>query len=83
MLHNFKYIFFIISVFFFTKSVALESDWSFEDKSKVRIISPLTSNNQQNEIFIGLEYKLQDGWKTYWKSPGDGGFPQTINWGNF
>jgi len=27
-----------------------------------------------------LEYKLQDGWKTYWKSPGGGGFPQSINW---
>ena len=23
---------------------------------------------------------MEPGWKTYWKSPGDGGFPQTLIW---
>ena len=25
---------------------------------------------------------MQPGWKTYWKSPGDGGFAQNISWEN-
>ena len=25
---------------------------------------------------------MDPGWKTYWKSPGDGGFPQNIDWKN-
>jgi len=25
---------------------------------------------------------MEPGWKTYWKSPGDGGFAQTISWEN-
>jgi len=25
---------------------------------------------------------METGWKTYWKSPGDGGFAQTISWEN-
>ena len=35
-----------------------------------------------NSIIVGLEYQLAPGWKTYWKSPGGGGFPQNINWDN-
>ena len=33
-------------------------------------------------ITIGLEYQMEPGWKTYWKSPGDGGFAQNILWEN-
>ena len=59
-------------------SLALESEWSESEKSKARLISPLTHNNNQNEIFLGLEYQMQPGWKTYWSSPGDAGFPQEL-----
>ncbi len=61
-------------------SLALESEWSESEKSKTRLISPLTHNNNQNEIFLGLEYQMQPGWKTYWSSPGDAGFPQELLW---
>jgi suppressor for copper-sensitivity B len=81
MLYIFRNLFFIFSLFFFTNAVALESNWVSGIESKVRLISPITSNDKP-EFFLGLEYKLQDGWKTYWKSPGDGGFPQEIDWSN-
>jgi len=28
----------------------------------------------------GLHLKLADGWKTYWRAPGDGGFPPRFDW---
>jgi suppressor for copper-sensitivity B len=28
----------------------------------------------------GLVIEMKDGWKTYWKSPGQVGYPPTINW---
>lgn len=28
----------------------------------------------------GLEIRLQPGWKTYWRSPGEGGIPPSFNW---
>lgn len=31
-------------------------------------------------ISAGLELELADGWKTYWRSPGEVGIPPTINW---
>ena len=78
MLYQFRYLFFIFVFFFFTNSMALETDWSVGSESQVRLISPITHNDNQSEIYIGLEYQLQKGWKTYWLSPGDGGFPQEI-----
>ena len=57
------------------------SDWSVSETSKLRLISPYSQNDSKN-IVIGLEYQMEEGWKTYWKSPGDGGFAQTITWDN-
>ncbi len=28
----------------------------------------------------GLHLQLADGWKTYWRAPGDGGFPPRFDW---
>ena len=82
MLRIFKYLFFFITFFVFTNAKSLETDWSAGAESQVRLISPITNNNNQKEIYLGLEYQLQEGWKTYWQSPGDGGFPQEIDWSN-
>lgn len=35
------------------------------------------SNNTQ----LLLDIKLEDGWKTYWRSPGEGGIAPSIRWG--
>ena len=82
MLHVYRYIFYLLSIFIFTNALALETDWSSGNESQVRLISPITKTNNATSFFLGLEYKLQEGWKTYWKSPGDGGFPQQIKWEN-
>ncbi len=68
--------------FYSTHILALSSEWAEDDKSKVRLISSKTSSDNQDTIILGLEYKLEPGWKTYWKSPGGGGFPQMIVWNN-
>ena len=74
--------FFLICIFFFHFNFAnaLQSDWSNGKEAKVRIISPLTHNDNLSSFIIGLEYQLEDDWKTYWRSPGDGGFHQKLDW---
>ena len=79
LLRAFIYILFVS--FFCTNVIALSGDWSIGDSSKVRLISPYSQNNNK-ELLIGLEYEMEPGWKTYWKSPGDGGFAQNISWEN-
>ena len=80
-----KIITFLISIilftFYFNTSYALSSEWAVGETSKLRLISPYSQNSSKN-ITIGLEYQMQPGWKTYWKSPGDGGFAQNISWEN-
>ena len=69
------------SVWLFSPAIfGLSSQWSEGEASKVRLISPFTHNNNQEKIILGLEYEMDPGWKTYWQSPGDGGFPQNIVW---
>ena len=64
-------------------SYGLESSWDGINEAKLRIISPvLQISTNGDENIIGLEYKLKKNWKTYWKSPGAGGFPQEINFSN-
>ena len=64
-----------------TQGNTISSDWSVSETSKLRLVSPYSQNDFKN-IIIGLEYQMEPGWKTYWKSPGDGGFAQTISWDN-
>jgi len=82
MLRFIKYLFFILLIFCFTPILALQSDWSSGTESQIRLISPTTHNDSLKNFYVGLEYKLQQGWKTYWQSSGDGGFPQEIIWKN-
>ena len=80
MLRLFNYLFSIIIIFSFTNVFAQQTNWSNGIESQVRIISPSTHINNQNELYLGLQYQLKKGWKTYWLSPGEGGFPQNIDW---
>ena len=72
----------IFSSIFNDSLFALSTDWVINDKSKVRLISSKTSSDNMESLILGLEYQLEPGWKTYWKSPGGGGFPQMIEWNN-
>ena len=80
MLKKIKLFLSIFIFFLCTNAHTIESSWSNGVESKVRLISPYTNIDNKGSIYLGLQYKLQGGWKTYWKSPGDGGFPQNINW---
>ena len=50
-------------------SKSLETSWEGINEAKIRIISPFSNTNSSNHFIVGLEYKLEDSWKTYWKSP--------------
>lgn len=45
-----------------------------------RLIAAPAAVGDLSEIRAGLEVKLGDGWKTYWRSPGDAGLPPAVTW---
>jgi DsbC/DsbD-like thiol-disulfide interchange protein len=50
------------------------SAWSNDTRSSVRLIAGANTGDGPR-LRAGIEIKLQPGWKTYWRYPGDSGVP--------
>ncbi len=55
------------------------SAWEAGPKADVRLIAATTAVGDLETLPLGIEVKLQDGWKTYWRSPGDAGIPPRVD----
>src|SRR3979411_479279 len=52
------------------------SPWQDDAQSAARLISARAFNESGGRMFrAGVEIRLQEGWKTYWRDPGDYGVP--------
>ena len=51
-----------------------ESAWAEDSRSGVRLIAGANKSGAA-QLRAGVEIKLQPGWKTYWRYPGDSGVP--------
>ncbi len=49
-------------------------------QTTLRLISATEATGGAKEIKLGLHFKLEKGWKVYWRSPGDAGYPPSIDW---
>lgn len=61
----------------FSGTVAIaadESSWSNDVRSGVRLIAGANGKDDAT-LRAGIEIKMQSGWKTYWRYPGDSGVP--------
>ncbi len=56
------------------------SPWVEEGESKVRLIAAVGAVGEDDSISLGLEFHMEPGWKTYWRSPGDAGLPPQVDW---
>ena len=45
-----------------------------------RLIASANGVGELESIPAGLHIRLPDGWKTYWRSPGEAGLPPTVDW---
>ncbi|OOV85942.1 hypothetical protein BTA35_0215635 [Oceanospirillum linum] len=58
---------------------AAQSDWSETPQAKARLlIAAVESKNSQAVLKAGLEIQMDDGWKTYWRTPGAAGIPPDV-----
>ena len=46
----------------------------------LELISTVNSIPIENNLHLGLYFKLDPGWKIYWKYPGKAGYPPDIDW---
>lgn len=58
------------------------SAWAESDHARARLIAGGYFDHQGRKIYAAaLEIRLDDGWKTYWRSPGEG-LPPSFDWKN-
>ena len=59
---------------------AATSPWARTPEAAVRLVSASEAVGSLDRLRLGLEFELAPGWKTYWRSPGDGGLPPALDW---
>ncbi len=57
-----------------------DSGWSVNEQGQLRLVSAVTAVGDSGSVQLGLEFHLKPGWKIYWRSPGDAGYPPSIDW---
>lgn len=57
-----------------------QSAWSDQTNSKVRIVSGTLDAEGAPALYAGIQLRMDPGWKTYWRNPGDSGVPPGFDW---
>lgn len=56
---------------------SIASPWAELPASRVRLVA----GGAKGGVYrVGVEIVMADGWKTYWRTPGDAGVPPTFDW---
>lgn len=59
----------------------LTSGWVNDHASRVRLTAGAAPVGAViSGLVAGIEFKLEDGWKTYWRHPGTSGVPPRFDW---
>lgn len=56
------------------------SAWVTTPQTQVRLIAAQNGLASDGFVRLGLQFKLKEGWKIYWRRPGDAGFPPRLDW---
>jgi suppressor for copper-sensitivity B len=56
------------------------SGWVGDEHAAVRLISAGEATGSAGSVDLGLDFRLAPGWHIYWRSPGDAGYPPSVDW---
>ena len=59
---------------------AAATPWAGDGRGSVRLITAVEATGSSTRLDAALELRLGPGWHTYWRTPGDAGFPAAIDW---
>ena len=63
-------------------AIGIASDWVELQtlRACASLPGPAGRKSRPNRYLAGVEIALADGWKTYWRKPGDAGVPPAFDW---
>jgi DsbC/DsbD-like thiol-disulfide interchange protein len=56
------------------------SAWDESLSSRARLVAGQVATATGSDPFAGIEIRLDEGYKTYWRNPGDAGIPPRFDW---
>ena len=56
------------------------SAWVENPHAWLRLIAAAPTVGAEDGIALGLQFRLDEGWKIYWRTPGDAGYPPVVDW---
>lgn len=59
---------------------SLASPWVELSSARVRLVAGGPAVKSAKSYLVGVEVTLAEGWKTYWRMPGDAGVPPAFDW---
>lgn len=70
----------VLTLFTLSPSQATDTGWlAMPDNSHAQVRAT-AQKSPTGDVKMLLEVQLESGWKTYWRSPGEGGVAPEINW---
>lgn len=70
----------VLSLFVFNEDQAAASNTIENDHTQLRLLSSSVGVGDTEILTLGLHFTMRPGWKVYWRSPGDAGYPPSIGW---
>lgn len=58
---------------------AASGPWQTGEAVHARLLSPVQATGDGLTVPLAVELRLEPGWKTYWRSPGDAGLPPRLS----
>jgi suppressor for copper-sensitivity B len=62
------------------RAAGAASEWVRTDQTALRLVSAVEGTGDARSVLLGLHFRLDPGWKVYWRSAGDAGYPPRVNW---
>ena len=56
------------------------SPWTQASNAKARLVSGTVEIGGEPSQLVGVQLRMDQGWKTYWRGPGDSGVPPGFDW---
>lgn len=56
------------------------SQWMRAGAVEGRLVTASKGVGNEAELRLGLHLRMDEGWKTYWRSPGESGLPPALDW---
>ena len=69
-----------LSPVFADESRAAASQWWTNEQGAVRLIAESDAVGDGPTLRLGIHFRMNKGWKIYWRTPGDAGFPPHPDW---